>query len=235
MLTVADSLCVLQLLQLADSALPVGSMSHSFGLEALVFDEDIEYNALDCPASLRRYLEDSLSESLLVDAVFCREAHARALHGDFNVANEVRDLNRQTSALRMARESREASLTMGRRFAALSAALHPDSALSALASLEELHHSVAFGYTFGILAVDAELTVSAFLHQCVLNTVSAAQRLLPLGQIQANRIVWDLKPAIVESVKRTRDIAFATVCSFAHLPETASMRHPCLPTRLFIS
>jgi urease accessory protein len=69
----------------------------------------------------------------------------------------------------------------------------------------------------------------------VLNTVSAAQRLLPLGQIQANRIVWDLKPAILESVKRTRDIAFSTVCSFAHLPEAASMRHPCLPTRLFIS
>jgi urease accessory protein len=98
-----------------------------------------------------------------------------------------------------------------------------------------LHHSVAFGYTLGVLAIDPDLTVGAFLHQCVLNTVSAAQRLLPLGQIQANSIVWDLKPAMLESVKRTRDLSFATVCSFAHLPETASMRHPCLPTRLFIS
>jgi urease accessory protein len=210
-------------------------MSHSFGLEALVFDEDIEYNARDCPASLRRYLEDSLSESMLVDAVFCREAHARALQGGSNVENGVRDLNRQTSALRLARESREASLTMGRRFAALAASLHRNPALSALASLGELHHSVAFGYTLGILDVDPELTVSAFLHQCVLNTVSAAQRLLPLGQIQANRIAWDLKPAILESAKRAGDISFAAVCSFAHLPEMASMRHPCLPTRLFIS
>ena len=230
-----DSLYILQLLQLADSALPVGSMSHSFGLEALVFDEDIEYSAQDCPASLRCYLEDSLSEWLLVDAVFCREAHARALRGGFNVENGVRDLNQQTSALRLARESREASLTMGRRFAALVASLHPNPALSALARLEDLHHSVAFGYTFGVLAIDPELTVSAFLHQSVINAVSAAQRLLPLGQIHANRIVWDLKPAILESVKRTRDISLATVCSFAHLPEMASMRHPCLPTRLFIS
>lgn len=230
-----DSLHVLQLLQLADSALPVGSVSHSFGLEALVFDEDIEYNALDCPASLRGYLEDSLSESLLVDAVFCREAHARALQGGSNVESRVRDLNRQTSALRLARESREASLTLGRRFAALAAALHPGPALSALASLEELHHSVAFGYTFGILAIDPHLTVSAFLHQSVLNIISAAQRLLPLGQIQANRIAWDLKPAMLEAVELSGNISPSIVCSFAHLPEMASMRHPCLPTRLFVS
>jgi urease accessory protein len=124
---------------------------------------------------------------------------------------------------------------MGRRFAALAAAIHPDAALSRLASLKELHHSVAFGYALGILAIDPDLTVSAFVHQCVLNTISAAQRLLPLGQIEANRIAWDLKPAVLEAVKQTRNISFSTVCSFAHLPEMASMRHPCLPTRLFIS
>jgi urease accessory protein len=223
-------LSVLQLLQLADSALPVGSMAHSFGLEALVFDEDIERTVQSCPSSLRWYLEDCLSESLLLDAVFCREAHTRALEG-----GPVLDLNQQTSALRLARESREASLAIGRRFAALAAALHPDPALTGLAGLKELHHSVAFGYTLGILAVDSDLTVSAFIHQSVLNTISAAQRLLPLGQIQANRIAWDLKPAMLEAVQRTRTTSFSTVCSFAHLPETASMRHTCLPTRLFIS
>jgi urease accessory protein len=229
---VPDSHCfsVLQLIQLADSALPVGSMSHSFGLETLVFDEDIEQTVQSCPASLSRYLEDCLSESLLVDAAFCREAHDRTLqHGP------VFDLNQQISGLRQARESREASLTMGRRFAALAAALHPSPALSGLAGLEELHHSVAFGYTLGILGIDPDLTVSAFIHQCVLNIISAAQRLLPLGQIQANRIAWDLKPAILEAVRQTRKIPSSTACSFAHLPEIASMRHCCLPTRLFVS
>jgi urease accessory protein len=162
--------------------------------------------------------------------VFCREAHERA-----HQHAPVCDLNQQISGLRQARESREASLTMGRRFAALAAALHPDPALSGLASLEELHHSVAFGYTLGILAIDPDLTVSAFIHQCVLNIISAAQRLLPLGQIQANRIAWDLKPAILEAVRQTRNTSPFTACSFAHLPEIASMRHCCLPTRLFVS
>jgi urease accessory protein len=226
----SSCLCVLQLLQLADSALPVGSISHSFGLEALVFDEDIEDSVQSCAAALGWYLEDCLSESLLVDAVFCREAHARAQQGA-----AICDLNQQASAFRLARESREASLSMGRRFAVLAAALHPNPALGGLAALEELHHSVAFGYTLGVLAIDPELTVSAFMQQCVVNTISAAQRLLPLGQIQASRIAWDLKPAIIEAVKRSQNISFSKVCSFAHLPEMASMRHSCLPTRLFIS
>ena len=180
--------------------------------------------------SLGWYLEDSLSESLLVDAVFAaKRMRARSRSAP------VLDLNQQISALRLARESREASLTLGRRFAALAAALHPSPALSGLANMEELHHSVAFGYMFGILAIDPDLTVSAFIHQSVLNIISAAQRLLPLGQIQANRIAWDLKPAILDAVEQTRNISFSTVCSFAHLPEMASMRHSCLPTRLFIS
>lgn len=229
-LTDLPFLSVLQVLQLSDSALPVGSLAHSFGLESLVFDEDIEHNVQSCPSALRWYLEDCLSESLLLDAMFCRQAHTRAVQN-----TQVFDLNRQMSAFRLARESREASLTMGRRFAALAAALHPGPALSGLASLEELHHSVAFGYTLGILAIDSDLTVGAFLHQSLLNIISAAQRLLPLGQIQANRIAWDLKPAMLEAVERTRNISPSTVCSFAHLPEMASMRHSCLPTRLFIS
>jgi urease accessory protein len=210
--------------------LPIGSMAHSFGLEALVFDEDIDHGVRSCAQSLGWYLEDSLSESLLIDAAFCREAHARALEGA-----PILDLNQQISALRLARESREASLTLGSRFAALAASLHPGPALATLATMEELHHSVAFGYTLGILAIDPELTVGALLHQSVLNIISAAQRLLPLGQIQASGIAWELKRVVLDAVERTRRISFSTVCSFAHLPEMASMRHACLPTRLFVS
>jgi len=205
-------------------------MSHSFGLEALVFDEDIEQGSHNCPASLFWYIADTLSESLMADAVFCREAHARALQ-----RATLRDLNEQMSALRMARESRDASLMMGRRFAALAASLHPDPALTALSGIEELHHSVAFGYTLAVLGMDPDSTVSAFIHQSVVNTISAAQRLLPLGQFEASRIAWNLKPAILFTMEQSKEVSFRKVCSFGHLPEMASMRHACLHTRLFIS
>lgn len=205
-------------------------MAHSFGLETLVFDGDIDPGVESCPASLARYLEDLLGESLMLDGVFCREAHTRAIKG-----SPIYDLNSQLSALRPARETREASLAMGRRFASLAAALHPGPALSGLAVLEELHHAIAFGYVFGVLGIDADLTVSAFFHQTVLNIISAAQRLVPLGQVQASRIAWNLKTAILNAAAHTGSTPFSAVCAFAHMPEMASMRHPSLPTRLFIS
>lgn len=226
---------LLALLQLADSALPVGSMSHSFGLEALVFDEDIQTGRGECPASLRGYLEDALQESLLVECVFCRESHSRALQNGSLSGLNLHDLNLQLSALRPARESREASLAMGRRFAALAAALHPIPALKELAAIEELHHSIAFGCMMAVIGIEADLAAGAFLHQSALNTISAAQRLLPLGQIQAGRIAWELKPAIADTVRLSREMPVHDVRSFAHLPELASMRHACLPSRLFIS
>lgn len=196
----------------------------------MIFDGDIDDSVQNCPASLGRYIEDLLGEPLLVDGVLCREAHSRAVAGAWIV-----DLNQRASALRLARESREASLAMGRRFAALAAALDPNPLLYGIANLEELHHAVAFGYTFGVFGVDADISVSAFLHQNVLNIISAAQRLLPLGQMQANRIAWKLKPAILNAMAQSRTLSVTTVCSFAQVPEMASMRHSGLPTRLFIS
>ena len=223
-------LTFLQILQLADSGLPVGSISHSFGLESMVADQDIEDGVAECPASLHCYLDDCLSEGLLVDAAFCREAHIRGRRGD-----PLDDLNQQASALKVARETRNASLSMGRRFAALAAALDHNPALAALSKTDELHHSVAFGFILGVLGIDSNVTVSAFVHQSVISIISAAQRLLPLGQTEASRLAWRLKDSILRTAAQSQELSYLTVTSFAHLPEMASMRHSRLGTRLFIS
>ncbi len=211
---------LLRLLQLADSALPVGGMAHSFGLETLIEDGDLALSGLF------GFLQDLLSEGLLLDAVFCRSAHLRAER-----VETIDDLDARLSALKVARESREASLALGRRFSALVLALEPALAICR----ENTHFVLAFGYVAGSLGLSADETVAAFLHQNVTSAISVCQRLLRLGQLEAAQISWDLKPSIVETTAKSSQLTVDEVYSFAHLPELGSMRHPMLPTRLFVS
>ena len=63
-------------MQLADSALPIGSAAHSFGLETLIAE-----NHLDA-RGLADFLRDYLAETGVVEAVFCRAAHRFFLDDD---------------------------------------------------------------------------------------------------------------------------------------------------------
>jgi urease accessory protein len=216
----STDLQLLRLLQLADSALPVGALVHSYGLEAL-----IEEGYLTLP-DLFHHLRATLSENLLFEAVFCRRAHELASQGE-----DITELDQHFSAFRLARESREASLLLGKRFVALVSALEPELG----ARLKNTHFALAFGYACGLLGFSMADTVGAFLHQSISGTVSVCQRILKLGQREAAQIIWDLKPDILETVNRTARYSTDDVGCFAHLPELASMRHPILTTRLFVS
>ena len=211
---------LLELLHLADSALPIGAAAHSWGLESVVAEEFVQ------SPDLRRYLNDLLSETWLLEAVFCRAAHS--------TPSEVGELDRRLSAMRPAREVREASLTLGRRFVELAATVSGNETLQAAAG-RPAHLPVAMGLVGSALDFDQDATVLAFLQQSAATLISAALRLLPIGQMQASVLLWDLKPAMLKCACRSTRLGVDEVCAFAPISDLASMRHPGLETRLFIS
>lgn len=231
----AHNLSELRLLQLADSALPIGALSHSFGLESLVASD--MFRVADLPGFLYGYLE----EAGMVEAVFCREAHRLVnVPGAKFPMDRWLQLNELLSARKLARESREGSAALGRNFLEAVIALDKSPVLRAalLAATNPptpVHHSTAFGLVSGVIGIDQDRAISAFLHQSVASMVSACQRLLPLGQTEAARILWDLKPALFEVASRSSTLSAADVCSFMPLLDCAAMEHPSLSTRLFIS
>jgi urease accessory protein len=223
----------LQLLQLADSALPIGSTAHSFGLETLVDDGILTVEALPS------FLEGYLVEAGLLEATYCRAAHEVGSGIDFYLPRWI-ELNIRLDALKSARESRAASSAMGRRFLQLAFSLHENPRTrTALDTCREtgvgVHHSLAFGFVGGMLQLDASMTAMAYLHQMLAGLVSACQRLLPLGQTAASQMLWNLKPTIATIAQESQQHSVQDVPVFTPMIDVASQRHPGLMTRLFIS
>jgi urease accessory protein len=234
-LTPSEELSHLRLLHLADSALPIGSLAHSFGLETLVSADMLK--ASDLP----EFLHGLLQEAGMLEAVVCREAFQLA-RADGNGVDAARwiEINDCLSALKPARESRAASATLGRTF--LQAVLR----LSDIPVLREargaslkfgsmIHQSAAFGLASGALGFDETRAVLAYLHQMSACLISACQRLMPLGQTEATRILWNLKPAIVEVAADSASVTLETASCTTPLLDWGAMEHPALATRLFIS
>lgn len=231
----SEDLAYLRLLHLADSALPIGSLAHSFGLETLVSAEILRVQ--DLPEFLRGYLQ----EAGILEAVACREAF-KLVGVDAHVFPSARwiAINDFLGAVKPARESRAASATLGRNFlhAVMGVAYYPvlQAAYEACRrSYCLIHQSAAFGLVSAELGFDENRAVLAYLHQMTACLVSACQRLLPFGQGEATRILWNLKPEIVEVAARSAGCSLETAGCTMPLLDWGAMEHPALATRLFVS
>jgi len=225
----------LRLLHLADSALPIGALAHSFGLESLVSAEILKVS--DLPVFLHGYLQ----EAGMLEAVTCREAFhlADAKNKKFEAARWI-EINDSLSALKPARESRAASAALGGNFLQAVLAVEDSPVLqeareASLKSKSLIHHAAAFGLVSATLSFEETRTVLAYVHQMTASLVSACQRLLPIGQNEATRILWNLKPAIVETLVLSANYTLDAVSCFMPLLDWGAMEHPALATRLFIS
>jgi urease accessory protein len=215
---------LLQLQQLADSAFPVGSAAHSFGLESLV---DARFLSVH---NLGLFLEDYLNETGALEAAYCAFSCTRPSIPEWLVCNA------ELGARKVARESRDASSAMGRRFLRLAANISgAELLIAASESGAEVHLAPCFGLAAGAFGIDAVTAAGAYLQQSMTGLVSACQRLLPLGQTQAHQILWNLKPAILRAAGQGVVIAPSRMSCFTPLIDLASARHAALYTRLFMS
>ena len=226
---------LLRLQQFADSALPIGGAAHSFGLESLVDCGLLDVDGIE--SFFLTYLEEAGTFEAAYCAVSCELG--RASIGE-QALDQWLKLNIEVGARKLARESRDASASMGRRFLELAARVSDLPLLQSAAervaqSGVQVHLPLCFGLAAGTMGIEPELASAAYLQQSVTTLVSCCQRLLPLGQTRAHEILWRLKPAIVCAARRSVEASTEHLSCFTPLLDLASARHPTLQTRLFIS
>jgi len=223
----------LSLLHFSDGLFPAGAYAHSFGLETLV-QEGCVRDAASVEQFLREFLSGSSAPTDAV-IVLCaqRAANEKNLPACFA-------LDARLAAMKSAAELCEASRQMGRQMLRIARELLPQSlAADFFAAIESGatagHHAVAFGVVGGSLDWPPKETAAAFLYAASSVLVGAALRLMPLGQLAGQRVLWNLQPLLDSLAESALDKSESDVWSFAPALEIAAMRHAQLDARLFRS
>jgi urease accessory protein len=224
---------LLSLLHFADSAFPTGGYAHSFGLEhycqaGIVRDRE----------GLERFLLAQLEGAAGPCDATAAAGALRALARDDVEAG--RRLDETLEAMKVVKAFREGSRQMGRQTLRVAAALVGDARLGAY--LDEVnarrapgHHAVAFGLVAGALGWDAEAAATAFLYSTTALLVGAALRLLPMGQLEGQAVLWRLHPVIQRVAREAAERPAAELWSFTPGLDIQGMLHARLDARLFRS
>jgi urease accessory protein len=223
----------LSLLQFTDGLFPAGAYAHSFGLESCAQSGEVS-DAAGVEAFLRAYLEGCAGPTDAV-ALVCAWRDAKNENLALCLA-----LDEMLDAMKTPSELRDASRQMGRQTLRVATHLPSHSLLeefgkAVAGEITPGHHSIVFGMIGGILGWDALEMVGAYLYSTSAALVGAALRLLPLGQLAGQRIVWNVRPLIAALAEEARHKNEQDMWSFAPALEIASMRHALLDARLFRS
>ncbi len=196
---------LLKLLTWFSPAFPTGGFAYSGGLEWVV-----EQQIVSDESSLVTWLEDGLTQGALwTDAILLRRAHA---------GEDVRAI---AMALCPSAERRLETEAQGEAFAA---------AATPWGGTPPAPYPAAAGQLAAAHDIPVDDTLLAYLHAAVANQISAAIRLVPLGQSAGLRVLRILESTIRATVRASASLELGTA---AWAADIATMQHETQYTRLF--
>lgn len=224
---------VLAALQFADSFLPAGSFTTSYGLEAFIEGDDVE-GADDLRALLETYLDGQVGPC---EMVALRAAHEAAAAGD---CDRVVAVDQRLRAVQLPAEFRESSTRTGSQLCSLVAETEDDALLAAYD--ERIDGGEAPGnYAVVMGVVGARTGLSAREAGLVLgysfltDLLGAAQRLLRVGHTEIQAVLTDCRPAVARAWDRHADRSVESMTPFAPLVDVVAAEHERAERRLFLS
>jgi len=221
------------LLSWMSPAWPIGAFAHSGGLEWVV-----EEGYATDRATTQQWIADLVEHGgIRNDLVTFVHAWRAATANAPEALAEVAQLS---AAMQTGHERRVEATAQGaafRRIALMSA--EPTAFAALLANIEDddLTYPVAAAVLFACHGIALPPSLTAYLHGVVANLVSAAQRLIPLGQTDGQRVLRELRATVFEAAARAAALPdadpFTQMGGAALLAELGCMAHETQYTRLF--
>jgi urease accessory protein len=211
-------------------AYPIGAFSYSGGIEWAVEAGDI-----GDAATLRQWLAVIIGEGGgYCDAVFFAHAYRAAARDDDAALRTVAEL---AIAFAPSKERHLETSAQGRAFLDTTRAAWPACALDRLAALADgdIALPVAVGVACAGHGIGLAPAVHCYVHAFAANLVSAAVRLIPLGQSDGQRVLAAVEPVVAATAVRALVTALDDVGGAAMRADLAGMHHETQYTRLFRS
>ena len=220
-----DNIAILRLLQFASPTLPVGAFAYSQGMESAVHHGYIK-NAEQTQAWVSGVLSNNIGK---LDLPFLKSLYEAITANEFATVDQ---LNQQIISFRETTEIRQESTQMGK---ALRRLLIDMQLWDEHMPAKEIDWTTAFA----LMAVSNNLSVN----DCLLahawswceNQVAAAIKLVPLGQTEGQKILYQLSLELVDVVKRALLYEMPKVSSLAFNLSILSSEHETQYSRLFRS
>jgi len=205
---------------------PVGAFSYSHGLEYAV-----EAGEVSDTETLVAWLKTVLlSGTGRVDGVLFREAHGASASQDWEDLQEIAALG---NAFQPTSEFALEARAQGAAFIRATRSAWPSPVLDRID--DETVYPVAVAVTCAAHSISVQDGLHGYFHAFMSNLVSAAVRLIPLGQTDGQKAIARLETAVEAAAKQSMTISLYDIGSAAPLIELASMRHETQYTRLFRS
>ncbi len=228
----------LAVLQLSNSAFPTGRYTLSHGLET--FGQQGLITAASPPETLHTLLRDVIRHGVgPSDGLALACAHgAVASDGTANLELAVR-ADERLSAVKLAREAREASTRAGRALLGVATAVGEDGLLDYSRLIDAGrapgNHAVVLGLLDGLIGVPRLEAVAGELFAFAAGWVAAAVRLGLTDHRTAQSLLRQVRPVVVEAAERAVVADVARISSCTPLPDVMAMRHEQAELRLFAS
>ncbi len=226
---------LISLLHIADPTLPIGGYSHSNGLETYV-----QKGLVNSTETAALFLNNMLSSSILHnDAAYVRLAYEAMKEKDSYERIVV--LDEECSAMKSPREIREASHKLGTRL--LKIFIEEGQKCDFLTKFGDYvtknisvgNYPVVYGALCYLMKIPLEEAITAFYFSTATGMVTNAVKLVPLGQLEGQKILFEVKRNIPSWVEKTMNLEEDKIGLSNVGFDLRSMQHERLYSRLYMS